>query len=203
MLAHDGRMRADAVRNRARILDAARDLVAETGVDAPMDEVARRAGLAVGTLYRHFPAKDDLVAAVVADSVGRIAAMAEAALAEVDGGAPPGPVLDRLFRAVADGHATDRVFKAAAGRLEAPAAFTGQLAAAVPGGAESRAAEAITALLGRARAAGAVRADLDLTDLVLLLAGLPGVDVPVERRARYLDVVLAGLRPGGSVGSSA
>lgn len=195
------RVRADAVRNRARILDAARALVAETGVDAPVDEVARRAGVAVGTLYRHFPAKDDLVAAVVADSVERIAAMAEAALAEADAGAEPGPVLDRLFRAVAEGHATDRVFKAATGRLEAPVEYAETLAGAAPGSPPARAAAAIAALLDRARAAGAVRPDIDLADLVLLLEGLPGVGVPAQRRARHLDVVLAGLRPAPSVGS--
>ena len=194
-------MRADAVRNRARILEAARALVAETGVDAPVEEVARRAGLAVGTLYRHFPAKADLVAAVVADTTERIAAMAEAALAETDAGAAPGPVLDRLFRAVAEGHATDRVFKAATERLEAGEGYAGALAAARPGSPPARAAVAIDALLGRARAAGAVRPDVDLADLVLLLEGLPGVEVPAERRARHVDVVLAGLRAGPSVGS--
>jgi AcrR family transcriptional regulator len=190
------RVRADAVRNRARILDAARALVAETGVDAPVDEVARRAGVAVGTLYRHFPAKDDLLAAVVADSTERIAVLAEAALAEVDGGAPPGAVLDRLFRAVAEGYATDRVVKAATGRLEVPVEYAPE-----PGSPAARAAAGIEALLDRARAAGAVRPDVDLTDLVLLLEGLPGATVPAPRRARYLDVVLAGLRPAPSVGS--
>lgn len=184
-------VRADAVRNRARILDAARALVAETGADASMDAIARRAGVAVGTLYRHFPAKDDLVAAVVVDSVTRIAELSEAALVDVDGGAPPGPVLERLFRTVAESHATDRAVKEAAGRLEGPV----ELAAAAPGSVEHRAVTAIGALLDRAHAAGAVRAGLDLADLVLLLGGVPGPEVPAPRRARWLDVVVAGLRP--------
>ncbi len=191
-MVHTHGVRADAVRNRARILDAARALVAETGADAPMDAIARRAGVAVGTLYRHFPAKDDLVAAAVTDSVTRIAELSEAALAEVDGGAAPGPVLERLFRTVAEGHATDRALKAAAGRLEEP---TDLVAAAAPGTVEHRAVTAIGALLDRAHAAGAVRAGLDLADLVLLLGGVPGPEVPGPRRARWLDVVVAGLRP--------
>ncbi len=186
------RVRADAVRNRARILDAARAVVAETGAEAAMEDIARRAGVAVGTLYRHFPAKTDLVAAVVEDSVQRIADLADAALGEVDAGAPPGAVLARLFRAVAEGHATDRVFKEAAGRLHDPAA-TG---AVPPDTAEHRAALAITALLERARAAGEVRAGVDVTDLAVLLAGVPGLEAPAERRRTYVDVVLAGLRTG-------
>ena len=187
-------MRADAVRNRARILAAAHDLVAETGADAPIDEIARRAGVAVGTLYRHFPAKDDLVTAAVTESTRRIALLAEAALHEVDGGAAPGPLLERLIGLVAERHAADRVFREAAGRLEEPAASTGR--SATPAGIDQRAATAMTELLHRARADGAVRPDIDLGDLVLLLAGIPGPGVPPERRARYLDVVLAGLRPG-------
>ena len=63
---HDVRVRVDAQRNRDRILEAARSLVAETGVDATMEDIARHAGVAVGTLYRHFPAKEDLVAAIKA-----------------------------------------------------------------------------------------------------------------------------------------
>ncbi len=181
----------DAVRNRARILDAARALVAETGADVPVEAIARRAGVAVGTLYRHFPAKDDLIAAVVTDSVTQIAELSEAALDEVDHGAPPGPVLERLFRTVAVSHVTDRALKQAAGRLEGPA----DLAAAATGTVQHRAVSAITALLDRAQAAGAVRAGLDLADLVLLLGGVPGSEVPEPRRARWLDVVVAGLRP--------
>lgn len=185
-------MRADARRNRARILDAARALVAAGGVDVTMDDIARRAGLAVGTLYRHFPAKEDLVAAVVEDGADQIATLAGAALAAVDRGADPGAELDALFRAVADRHATDRAFKAATGRLDHD--LEQELARAPAGSAVDRATRAITALLDRARTAGAVRADTTLADLVLLLGTVPGPEVDDARRGRYLDIVLAGLR---------
>lgn len=189
-------MRADARRNRARILDGARAAVADAGVDATMEEIARRAGVAVGTLYRHFPAKDDLVAAVVEDGAERIAALAERALGAVDGGAGPGAELEALVRAVADRYATDRAFKVATGALEhgLEHGLEDELAAAPPDSPVARATGSITALLNRARDAGAVRADTTLADLVLLLGAVPGPEVAAGRRARYLDIVLAGLR---------
>ena len=186
-------MRADARRNRARILEAARALVAATGAEATMEDIARHAEVAVGTLYRHFPAKEDLVAAVLDDAAAQIAALAERALAAVDRGAEPVAELDALFRAVADRHATDRAFKAASGRLDHD--LEAALAAAPPGSGAERATRAITALLDRARASGAVRPDVTFADLVLLLGSVPGPEVDDARRARYLDIVLAGLRP--------
>ena len=99
---HDERVRVDAQRNRDRILEAARALVAETGVDATMEDIARHAGVAVGTLYRHFPAKEDLVAAVVEDSLAQMASLTEGALAAVHAGAAPGPALGELFREIAE-----------------------------------------------------------------------------------------------------
>ncbi len=111
-------MRVDAQRNRDRILEAARALLAETGVDATMEDIARHAGVAVGTVYRHFPAKEDLVAAVVEDSLAQMASLTEGALAAVHAGAPPGAALGQLFREIAERHATDRAFKSAMGRLD-------------------------------------------------------------------------------------
>lgn len=189
-MVHNERVRADAQRNRDRILRAARDLVAETGAEATMEDIARRAGVAVGTLYRHFPAKEDLVTAVVDDSAAWIAALAESALAAVDAGAAVNAQVRTLFRAVLDRHATDRAFKAAAGRLEPDVA---KLRAAPAGSAEARAVAAITALLDRARTAGAVRPDLTLGDLVMLLCAAPGAEVPAAMRDRWADIVFAGL----------
>ena len=190
-------MRADAQRNRDRILGAARAAVAEVGVDATMEDIARRAGVAVGTLYRHFPAKDDLLVAVMDDSMEQIAGLTETALADVDGGAPVGPALGGLFRAVAARFADDLALKAATGRLGADgdlAAYLGaEVAAAEPGSTVLRAVSAITAVLDRARAAGAVRADLTLDDLMVLLAAMPGREVAPEMRERLVDIVIAGL----------
>lgn len=185
-------MRADARRNRSAILDAARALVAETGTDTTMEDIARRAGVAVGTLYRHFPAKNDLVEAVVEDGAAQVATVAEGALLAVDRGASPGAELAALFREVADRHASDLAFKTATGRLDHD--LEAELERATPDSSTARATRAITALLDRARADGAVRPDVTVADLVLLLGSVPGPEVAADRRARYLDIVLAGLR---------
>jgi AcrR family transcriptional regulator len=192
-MVHLVQVRADARRNRSRILAAARALVAESGPEVTMEDIARRAGVAVGTLYRHFPAKEDLVAAVVEDSVAQVADLAGAALDAVHAGAAAGERLAALFRVIAERHATDRAFKAAAGELD-PAA--GPVAGATA--ATARAVAAITAILDRARAEGAVRDDVTLADLVVLLDGVPGHQVADEQRRRYVDIVLAGVRPPGS-----
>jgi AcrR family transcriptional regulator len=176
---------------------AARDLVADIGGDATMEDIARRAGVAVGTLYRHFPAKEDLLAAVVDDSMDQLAALSEAALAQVEAGAAAWPVAQGLFRAVASRYADDRALKAAAGRL-GPGAGLGphldaELAAAAPDAAVRRAVAALTTLLARAVAAGELRADVTLDDIVMLLDGVPGREVPGAVRERYVDIVIAGL----------
>ena len=186
---HDVRVRVDAQRNRDRILEAARALVAETGVDATMEDIARHAGVAVGTLYRHFPAKEDLVAAVVEDSLAQMASLTEGALAAVHAGAPPGPAIGQLFREIAERHATDQAFKSAAGRLDVNA----EIAAAAPGSPIARSVAAISELLQRAQIAEQIRGDLTLADLGVLLAAVPGAGVAAEQRARFVDIVIAGL----------
>jgi len=186
---HDVRVRVDAQRNRDRILEAARAIVAETGVDATMEDIARHAGVAVGTLYRHFPAKEDLVAAVVEDSLAQMASLTEGALAAVHAGAPPGAAIGELFREIAERHATDQAFKSAAGRLDVNA----EIAAAAPGSPIARSVAAISELLQRAQIAEQIRGDLTLADLGVLLAAVPGAGVAPEQRARFVDIVIAGL----------
>ncbi len=186
---HDVRVRVDAQRNRDRILEAARALVAETGIDATMEDIARHAGVAVGTLYRHFPAKEDLVAAVVEDSLAQMASLTEGALAAVHAGAPPGAAIGELFREIAERHATDQAFKSAAGRLDVNA----EIAAAAPGSPIARSVAAISELLERAQIAEQIRGDLTLADLGVLLAAVPGAGVAPEQRARFVDIVIAGL----------
>jgi AcrR family transcriptional regulator len=191
---HDVGVRVDAQRNRDRILEAARALVAETGVDATMEDIARHAGVAVGTLYRHFPAKEDLVAAVVEDSLAQMASLTEGALAAVHAGAPAGPSLGQLFREIAARHATDQAFKSAAGRLDVDA----EIEAAAPGTPIARSVLGITELLQRAQLAGEIRADLTLADLGMLLAAVPGAEVSAQARARFVDIVIAGLAAKGA-----
>lgn len=186
-MVHHGWVRSDASRNAAAILEAARTVVAERGIDAPMAEIARRAGLAVGTLYRHHPTKRDLVAAVVADSVARMTVAAEDALAGVDAGrTSAGTALRALVRDVAAIYAVDRAFKERLGE-------NGAGPSSADGAAQARATAAVAELLDRAQQEGAVRADLTVDDLAVLLSGLPAADG--RPREVYLDVVLAGLAP--------
>ncbi len=185
-------MRADAARNRARILGAARALVAEQGLDVPMEAIAAHAGVAVGTLYRHHPTKAALLRAVLSDSAEQLSLGAERAVAAVRDGASPGEQLAGLFRAYADHSASDRAVKAAAAELGEP--VSSDPGAYPEGGPQRRAGRAIEGLLAASRRAGAVRDDVPLADLVLLLGALPGPEVDPSARARFADIVLAGLR---------
>ncbi len=189
-------VRADATRNRARILDAARALVARQGPEVPMEAIAAEAGVAVGTLYRHHPTKAALLHAVLTDSAEHLAVDAEAALAQVRAGAAAGEELARLFRRYAAHYATDRAVKAAAAVLGEP--VVDDPSAFPDGGPQARAARAVDELLVLSRQAGHVRDDVTLADLALLLGALPGPEVGNEARSRFVEIVLAGIRaPNG------
>jgi AcrR family transcriptional regulator len=188
---HLVQVRADATRNRAKIFEAARDLVGEQGPGVSMEAVAGRAGVAVGTLYRHHPTKAALLRAVLADSADRLAAAAREALDDVAAGADPTARFTELVRGYARRYATDRSLKAAAAALGEPVAT--DPATYPEGGPEHRAAAAITDLLERAQRSGGVRSDVTLGDLLLLLGALPGGEAGQEQRERVLDVVVTGL----------
>ena len=83
-------LRADARRNREELLDVARQVIREQGVDASLRDIARRAGVGIATLYRHFPTRDDLIAAIIGEGIQRLNARA-AELAETK---PPGEALE-------------------------------------------------------------------------------------------------------------
>ncbi len=153
-----------------------------------MDAIAARAQVAVGTLYRHHPTKADLVAAVVDESVERIATEAERAAAGVANGSDPSAALADLFRRVAERYAADHAVKEAAARLGTP--VPAEAGPFTTGSAASRAAEAIESILSAARDAGQVRADITLADLTVLLSGVPDAAGP---RQRYVEIVLAGI----------
>ncbi len=188
-------MRSDAVRNRTRILEAARELVAVQGPDVSMEAIAGLAGVAVGTLYRHHPTKAALLTAVVADSAERLAADAEEALRRVRGGTDAAQELLALLRGYAAEFAADQAVKAAAESLGAhlphdPASFE-------PGSAQRRAVDAIGALLQQAQRTGGIRPDVSMADLMVLLAAVPGPAVPAAQRDRFVDVMIAGLGATG------
>ncbi|MFE5335809.1 helix-turn-helix domain-containing protein [Isoptericola sp. NPDC056573] len=177
-------LRADAVRNRGRILAAAREQISATGPDAGMDEIARSAGVAVGTLYRHFPNKTDLVGAVIAEYVAEVADDAEAALGRARQGARAVDevvgFLDRVAESTAHHHAVKVAAKALGveGHGDQPD--------------EARAAAAIGELIHLAQLAGDVRSTVTVADIYLLMATAP-MDQPAPVRQRWLELILPGI----------
>jgi AcrR family transcriptional regulator len=154
-------LRADARRNRERLLQVAKEAFAEEGVAVPLDEIARRAGLGPGTLYRHFPTKEALFEAVVQDRFQRMVEDARALHAAPDAGAALFGFVERL---VAEAAPKQDLVDALAGSgvdvRSALAATGGDLRAEIAG------------LLRRAQTAGDVRADVTIADLMALLSGL-------------------------------
>ena len=176
--------RADAVRNRAAILEAAKRLVAEQGTEVAMGEVARVAGVAVGTLYRHFPNKADLLAAVVNEYVEALADDAQGAWERVEAGRSDVDqellgFLERALEMIARSHAAKSVAQALGAEAEC----------AEP---ESRATEALGRLVEAGRASGRLRRDLTVSDLYILMVFYPG-EGSVEVRRRWLELIRPGL----------
>ena len=184
--------RADAVRNRASILEAARRLVTERGTDVAMGEIAREAGVAVGTLYRHFPNKADLLAAVVTQYVEAVAEDAQDAWARVEAGRADAAqeLLEFLERAL------EMIFRSHAAKAVAQA-LGAQVEYSEP---EARATEALERLIGAGRASGRLRDDLAVSDLYILMVFYPG-DGPAEVRQRWLELIRPGLLGAGAQGT--
>ncbi|MGW5656782.1 TetR/AcrR family transcriptional regulator [Streptomyces humi] len=175
--------RADAVRNRKKILSAAGEQITRHGPEVGMDEIAAAAGVAVGTLYRHFPNKTDLVAAVVAEYVAHVADDAEAVLARVAAGGRALNELTAFLGRVIEQSATDRAVKAAAQALEAePGDRTD----------ENRGSTAVAALIRAGQADGDIHPDVTVSDVYLLFSTAPTDQSPAAR-ARWLTLVTPGL----------
>ena len=179
-------LRSDARRNRERILESARAVFAEYGADAQIDDVARQAGVGVGTVYRHFPTKEALLVELLREKFRLFGARASEALAQ-DG--EPFAVLEDLLRRNAETAASDAAVQhALAGAGEhiwTQAEAEQQTLAAVTG-----------ELIARARRAGTIRHDVEANDIAMLMCGLcstmggkPGFDW-----RRHLDLVIDVLR---------
>jgi AcrR family transcriptional regulator len=170
-------LRADAQRNLGRLLEAAAEAFAEHGADVSVDEIARRAGVGHGTVFRRFPTKDALIGAVVLGCVRELLAAAEAALADDDAAA----AFNDFMWLVAEQHARHRrLFECfdrcgEAAELHELHRLGGQI-------------------VERAQAAGAVRPDITAADVETLF-GSALKSAPPDQWQRYAEIVLAGLRP--------
>jgi AcrR family transcriptional regulator len=184
-------LRADAERNRQRILAAAAELFAERGLDVPLEDIAARAGVGIGTLYRRFPERDALLDALFDDKLREIEALALEALRIAD----PWEAFERFMRGMCAMHAADRGLKEA------------MLNDREGGGERARRARDTIAPLGemllrRAQEAGVVRADLVPSDVPLMHFAVGFIadkvrDTAPDAWERLLAVLLDGLRAEG------
>jgi AcrR family transcriptional regulator len=182
-------LRADARRNRERILDAAREVFIDAGIDAPLDEVARRAGVGIATLYRRFPTRDELIQAVVLDVLARSVNEAQAAGREET---DPFQALARYMHRMID----LRISALFPILLDRVALDTDDVRRA-----REESAELVESLISAAQSSGSLRPDAAFADVGLMLGrlsrSLPGAfadELNARLAHRHLDIVLDGLR---------
>jgi AcrR family transcriptional regulator len=181
-------LRADAERNRQRLLAAAKELFATRGLHVTLDDIARHAGVGTGTAYRRFANKDELIDALMVDRISEIGAIAQESLEEPD----PWLGLTSFFNRALALQAADRglkevLFSSGRGRERSDQA-------------RLRIAPIVTKLVARAKEAGVVRPDIDTSDVPLINFMLNTIvdfsrDTEPELYRRYLAIVLDGLRP--------
>jgi AcrR family transcriptional regulator len=177
------RLRADARRNRERIVAAARDVFTTQGADAQIDDIARAAGVGVGTVYRHFPHKDALLGELLVERFRLMADNAERALEVED----PWEAFAGLLRVNAQFCAGDIGVQQALAR--GPDAWV----YAAPE--IDRLRHNATELIVRAQRAGVMREDFTVDDISVLMAGLSStMAVPGYDWRRHLEIILAGIR---------
>ena len=173
--------RSDARRNRDALLAAGRSVFARAGTDAPIEEVAREAGVARGTLYRHFPTREHLFAAILQERVGELRERARALLEAPD-------VRDALEEWL-------RLYDRRASEYRGMGALVGLAEDESPVAQACAPMKAsFAALHDRAQAEGVVRSDLEPAQVLALVSALPKDPSTGETPPAYLDVVLAGLR---------
>ena len=178
-------LRADARRNRERVLEVAFGVFAAEGLAVPVHEIARRAGVGTGTVSRHFPTKEALFQAVFVDRVERLADRARDLAAAGDPGAA---FLEFFALVVAEGAANRGLAEALAG--------TGFDLEAAAGGAGNDITGALRDLLARAQHAGAIRDDIEIADVKALLEGCLArerVTADAAARDRVIAVVSQGM----------
>jgi AcrR family transcriptional regulator len=186
-------LRADATRNRVAILTAARQVFAEQGLRAPLEEIARRAGVGIATLYRRFPTRERLVAAALIEKIIQFERAASQALAEPD----PWDGFAGLVRRICELQANDR-------------GLSDLLSMTLPASEEverlrAKAHSHVAQLVARAKAAGRLRPDFAAEDLLLVLianaavAHVTGPDAPDAWR-RFVELILDAFQYSGGAG---
>jgi AcrR family transcriptional regulator len=178
--------RADGARNRQLLIDAARAAIAEDGLEVSLEEIARRAGVGIGTLYRHFPNRDAVVEAVYRRAVEQLAEVVPQLLER----SPPGEALHRWMHLFVDYIATKRLIAPSLGTLagRSPTLYASS-AELITG--------AISTLVERAAASGEVRKDIDPSDLLRAMVGVSyqNPDAGWEASARrVIDLLMDGLK---------
>jgi AcrR family transcriptional regulator len=182
-------LRADAARNRELLLAAAADEFAEHGLDASVADIARRAGVGKGTVFRHFATKDDLLAAIVLDRIDALNAVGEKLLQAADPGAA---LLEFLTAAAHQRQQRDLSFLQGAGELNPEVTRV-----------RAQMFQTVHTLVDRAREQGTVRADVTGADVILLMCAPSYVtsylpDAPPDLWQRYLAIIFDGLRAEGA-----
>jgi AcrR family transcriptional regulator len=177
-------LRADAQRNYDRLIEVARETFTELGGDTPLEEVARRAGVGIGTLYRHFPNRLDLLESIYREDVDRLSALARTVTAELE----PWDAVVAWLEEFSTYAATKRVLLAeiveVAGRDAEVLTHSRKVIT-----------EAADLVIGGAQRAGVVRKDIEFSDVTRLVGGctmMPGADAAQQKR--MLRLVLDGLR---------
>lgn len=180
------RPRADAQRNRELLIEAAKAAFADAGATVSLDEIARRAGVGIGTLYRHFPTRDAIVEAVYRREVRQLADSAT----DLPASLPAGEALHRWMRLFVDYVATKKVIVSALSTIVSGApdfyASSGVLIT-----------DAVSGLVSRAIASGDIRPDVDPGDLLRALVGFTYAAGGPDWQAsalRLIDILMDGLR---------
>jgi AcrR family transcriptional regulator len=179
--------RSDAQRNRERILEVAKQVFTRRGADASMDEIAKRAKIGPGTLYRHFPTRDNLLEAVYITEVEKLAAAQKRLSAEL----PPIEALRAWLLVFIDYIAAKKIIVPALNAMAGGPSRVFEQSNQVM-------ADAANALAGRAVSSGDLRPDVDLRDFMRAIYGLSiagsADDWPAKAR-KFVDILLQGSRP--------
>jgi AcrR family transcriptional regulator len=191
MVVETPHLRADAQRNLERILEAACEVFAKEGLDASVADVADRAGVGTATIFRRFPTKDDLVAAVLEHELETFAGRARTASESDD----PGIAVEEFMTSMIQSFIEDRCFCEAMGSELFDRPRIQELAAGMT--------ESVESLVQRAQAAGAIRDDIVAADIGFLVNAVAQAGLTLEHSApgawrRYAEIVLGGLRPEGA-----